>query len=280
LPLPGGAKAVDLYVLARPSRRVKDIELGSEADFVALLGSTLSYCRAVAVDNGSLIGTLFLAGLAGGISHCVAMCGPFVISQVSAGLETTAQRPGEFRRLTGAALLPYQLGRATTYGLLGVVAASGSAGLSRFFAPLAPALLIIAAIAFAIQAWRMLRPQDSAGAVGTKSLMPAGMRSLIQRLLADPRGARGYLLGLALGFLPCGLLYGSLAAAAGSGNALAGGYAMLAFAVGTMPALIGLGYVGEYLKRKSGLVTSVLAPALMLLNAGVLVWLASGLLTK
>jgi uncharacterized protein len=41
----------------------------------------------------------------------------------------------------------------------------------------------------------------------------------VQPLFADPRGFRGWALGLALGFLPCGFLYSALAAAAGSGTA-------------------------------------------------------------
>ncbi|MFC7691200.1 hypothetical protein ACFQY5_18120 [Paeniroseomonas aquatica] len=33
----------------------------------------------------ALMGALFLMGLAGGASHCAAMCGPFVLAQVAAG---------------------------------------------------------------------------------------------------------------------------------------------------------------------------------------------------
>jgi uncharacterized protein len=252
--------------------------LGPEADIAALLGSTLSYCRAVAVDNSSLIGTLFLAGLAGGATHCLAMCGPFVMSQVTSRLENAPAPRGEWGRLTGAALLPYQAGRATTYTLLGVVMAGSSAGLITIFAPLAPALLIVAALFFAWQAWRSWRPAAATSGNQTAAGLPGGLQRLIRRLLADPRGLRGYGLGLALGFLPCGLLYGALAGAAGSANALAGGLAMAAFAVGTMPALIGVGFMGDYLRRQSGLVTTWLAPSLMLFNAIVLVWLACGMI--
>ena len=43
-----------------------------------------------------------------------------------------------------------------------------------------------------------------------------------------PSGWRHYALGVALGFLPCGLLYGALAAAAAAGAAVSGAFAMIA----------------------------------------------------
>ncbi|MFQ5845606.1 MAG: sulfite exporter TauE/SafE family protein [Planctomycetota bacterium] len=35
----------------------------------------------------ALLGALLLAGLVGGVTHCAGMCGPFVLAQVSMGLE-------------------------------------------------------------------------------------------------------------------------------------------------------------------------------------------------
>ena len=57
---------------------------------------------------GALPLALFVIGLAGSAVHCVGMCGPFVLGQVvSAADATRPQRYGEWRRLGGAALLPY-----------------------------------------------------------------------------------------------------------------------------------------------------------------------------
>jgi sulfite exporter TauE/SafE len=53
------------------------------------------------------------------------------------------------------------------------------------------------------------------------------------------------LLGLLLGLLPCGLVYGALAVAAATGSALSGALAMLAFAAGTAPALMSIGVIGR-----------------------------------
>ena len=73
----------------------------------------------------ALMGALFLAGLAGGVSHCAAMCGPFVLAQ--AGAVASAGGP-VLARLAGAALLPYQAGRLLGYSALGGLA-GGAAGL-------------------------------------------------------------------------------------------------------------------------------------------------------
>ena len=59
---------------------------------------------------------------------------------------------------------------------------------------------------------------------------------------------RGLKLGLALGLLPCGLVYAALAAASASG-ALLGGLGMLAFGLGTVPALVVVGLLGHAAAR-------------------------------
>ena len=92
--------------------------------------------------------------------HCVGMCGPFVMAQV---VGDTRQRPtaayGEWQRLAGAALLPYHLGRLTTYAALGAVAGSvtalfvattGFAWLSASLLALAAAMLLAQALGLAL----------------------------------------------------------------------------------------------------------------------------------
>src|SRR4051794_21204659 len=111
-------------------------------------------CSPTAAQGGLLAG-LFVAGLTGSLLHCVPMCGGFVIGQVA---DRVARLPAckmcERRRLTAAALLPYHLGRLTTYGLLGALAAGSAAVLARapWLHGLSTALLVLAALAFIAQA--------------------------------------------------------------------------------------------------------------------------------
>ena len=92
--------------------------------------------------------------------------------------------------------------------------------------------------------------------------------------LAARTGDNGYLLGLALGFLPCGFLYAALATSAASGSPLWGALAMLAFGLGTAPALVALGVVGQVAGQRWQRGVTLAAPAVMLLNAVLLVALA------
>ena len=221
---------------------------------------------------------LFAIGLVGGLSHCAGMCGPFVLAQVTADTERLGSASlGELRRLQGALLLPYQLGRLTTYTLLGAVAGgfgalavslSGLHWLSAAFLALAALLLLAWTLADVTQHLGLPMP----GAIGGTLAGP--LARLSRPLLANPRGWRGYALGLALGFLPCGFLYGALAAAAGSGTVAAGALAMTAFALGTVPSLVLVGYVGVFFGRRAPRLARALASPLMLANAGFLGFLA------
>src|ERR1700760_857703 len=104
-----------------------------------------SLCGAIPWSGGLLVG-LFLAGLAGSTMHCVPMCGGFVLGQVADGMaRMPAARLCEWRRITNGALLPYHLGRLTTYAALGAVAGLG-AGRLPWFATISAALLLLGAM--------------------------------------------------------------------------------------------------------------------------------------
>ncbi len=220
----------------------------------------------------ALAAALFLAGLAGSVTHCAGMCGPFVLGQVTAGL---AARP-MLSRLAAGALVPYHLGRLVTYTGLGA-AAGLLAGLAAHGAGLraaVPVLLGAGAILMLGQAFS----QASAFLPRLGLALPVGFADAVTRraapLLSDPHGARGFLLGLLLGLLPCGLLYGALAASAASGSALGGALGMAAFAAGTVPTLVGVGLAGAFFARRFAPALRLVAVPLLLLNATVLAALA------
>lgn len=254
----------------------------SDPQVFGLLSSGLAYCQAVAVEHGDLLASLFVAGLVGSVGHCVGMCGPLVLGQTVARLEATpATRMRELDRLFGAALLPYHLGRMTTYTGLGAAAAAVAGGVTDVTGLrwLSAALLAIAALLFLGYALQRLggvlptfaTPWLSRGGEGWWGrTVGRSVRPLFQR----PIGFRGYALGLALGFLPCGLLYGALAAAASSGSALSGAMAMAMFALGTVPALIGVGLAGHVAGLRWRTITARVTPVLLMLNAAALTYMA------
>ncbi len=226
-------------------------------------------CRPAGAATGlGLFVALFTAGAIGSVMHCAPMCGPFVLAQVSGGLRRIgAAQLCERHRLTQGLLLPYHCGRLTTYAALGAIAAAtGAAAGSLPFARWLPgAMLALGAALFVAQAIGRIAPGWTSRLSLPRrhgSLLPA-LASRIDR--TRPWG--GYLLGVLLGFLPCGLLYAALAIASASLSAAAGAAAMAAFGLGTVPSLIALGIAGQAGGRAWTRLVGTLGPALLLLNA-------------
>jgi hypothetical protein len=185
-----------------------------------------------------------------------------------------AARLCEWRRVRGGALLPYHAGRLTTYAGLGALGGlvGGTLGRLPWFGFVSAALLLVGAALFVGQAMRRMVPA-LARLVPAADRAPAGWNRAVARL-ASAIGGHGYLLGLALGFLPCGFLYAALATAAGSGGLLPGALGMLAFGLGTVPMLMMVGIGGLIGGRHWQRGVGKAAPAVMLFNATLLLILA------
>jgi len=227
------------------------------------------------VGGLALVAAMLLAGTVGGITHCVGMCGPFVLAQTTARLESVpAARMREFHRLAGAALVPYHLGRATTYIALGALAGAAGQGIRTIpgLDWVAAGWLMFAAIMFL--AYALLGSGVLRAAAAKESRWGRVLGHFARPLFARPTGLRGYALGLMLGFLPCGLLYAALAVAAGSGGTIGGATAMAAFVLGTIPGLVAVGLTGHVAAGRWRPVAAVIAPVLMVANAAMLAFAA------
>ena len=238
--------------------------------------SDIFICGVQGPPSVFLIGSVALAGLIGSFTHCAGMCGPFVLAQSG---------PDQFtlRRLGRIARLPYHAGRATTYTALGAIAGGigGTAASLPGFRWLSTILLLLAALLFLSQLIATPLP----GALGrrTRGFGESWGRSLsrVSWLLFQGTGwKRGYLLGIVLGFLHCGLLYGALTAAAGSGSMLIGAAAMAAFAAGTATALILIGFGAGAITRRWRSATQWIAKPFQLANVIMLAVLAVNLWTR
>ncbi len=229
--------------------------------------------------RGGLMFGLFVAGAAGSVMHCAPMCGGFVLGQVSERLvRLPPARLCESRRIGNGLLLPYHLGRLTTYATLGAVTAGSAALLGRiaWFGPLSAMLLVFAAVLFLAQALQRMmpsRPRLMAWLDRAPRRWGQMLGSLTRRI---PRGsgAGEFVLGVTLGFLPCGFLYAALAAAAASARPAVGAAAMVAFGLGTAPALMAVGIAGHAAGRQWDRGVAAAAPVLMALNALLLLVLA------
>ena len=215
-------------------------------------------------QNSLLVGTNLAAmaalGAAGSVVHCGPMCGPLVLGQVTSRLSCLpCQKMSELQRLRSGVLPRYHFGRISTYALLGAAAGTAGLGIADTLRPLRGVVLLAAAAALLLAAWRRFSNKDGAAAAMTGSLQ--------QRLLKRVRPG-GVLYGLALGLLPCGLLYTALLAAAATASPIWGAAAMAAFGAGTVPMLAAIGVAGNSFALRPWLLRA--APALFALNAVVL----------
>ncbi len=198
----------------------------------------------------SVYPVLFASGLLGGFGHCAGMCGP-VVATLSLCL-------GEKRQL--APHLLYNLGRITSYSLAG-----GAAGLAGSFlavasslAPLQKAVavgagLLVVLLGLALGGW--LPGAAPFSGTGDPPRLLGRIACYVQE-----SGGHGvfYPLGVILGFLPCGLVYAALVAAARAGMEAenpAGGFlrgflAMALFGAGTIPSLLIVGKTVGYLSAR------------------------------
>jgi sulfite exporter TauE/SafE len=175
----------------------------------------------------------------------------------------------------------FNAGRITTYaatgaaaGALGSAAAYAAAVLpaQTFFYFLSIAFVLLAGMHF----WGMPLPISTLERIGLplwRRVQPLAARLLPARTLPQ-----AYAAGLAWGWLPCGLVYGALAAAVFSGGAAQGAAAMAAFGAGTLPWLFIAGVAAAKLRGWAGLATlRKLTGALLIGLGGFGVAHASGL---
>jgi sulfite exporter TauE/SafE len=209
-----------------------------------------------------------LAGLAVGFlgsAHCVAMCGGI------AGALSVALPP---ERRTAGRLLVHQvcagLGRLTSYAVAGTLA--GAVGLafaayvgpggSRALRVLAAALLLALGLSLGGW-WHGLAAVEQIGARVWRRIMPlAAMQRPARSILAV------FVIGIAWGWLPCGLVYSTLAVASTTGDPVRGALTMAAFGLGTLPATTVTGVLADRLARVArGMQARRAAGVLMILFA-------------
>jgi sulfite exporter TauE/SafE len=181
-------------------------------------------------------GGLLAAALAGllGSTHCLGMCGGIA---GWLGLNTAVR--GAAGR-TGFAVA-YNSGRIGGYVVLGAVAGFAGATSGAVFGlrEWGPALrlafgVVIVLIGLQLAfGWNPLRPLEAWGARGWQKLAP-----LTGRLLPARTPLHAMALGVLWGWIPCGLVYSVLLAAAVSGGPAEGAMVMAAFGIGTLPAMV------------------------------------------
>ena len=207
----------------------------------------------------------FMAGLAGS-GHCLGMCGGVVAALAVASPQTSA---GQRFRLN----LAYHIGRVSTYTLLGLLA--GAAFQTALITSLKPYLFWLFTAANVMVIMFGLATAFGLRGLSLSLLDGSGwgfMSTLLRRAAVHASPTTFLGAGLAMGLIPCGMVYGVLIPAATRGSWLYGGGQMLAFGLGTVPALLAYGQVATALSAAAGSIfVRVMGVAVALLGVAGLV---------
>ena len=182
----------------------------------------------------------FLVGLLGGV-HCVGMRGGIV---TAFSLSRAGQAPAFSFHLA------YNLGRIASYALLGALGGAlgrslsltGLAHMQNLLYALAQIVLILLGLYLAGWSSWVLVFERAGGALWRR------LQPLFARLLPVRTLPQALLAGAVWGWLPCGLVYSVLIATLAAGGAAGGAALMLAFGLGTLPNLLGMGVFAASLK--------------------------------
>ncbi|MDC3332795.1 sulfite exporter TauE/SafE family protein [bacterium] len=181
--------------------------------------------------------TAFMMGLLGS-SHCVVMCGGLcaAIGVKDNGFLT---------------LVLYNVGRLLSYSLLGLlmelvgtVLIESLPDLLMTLRVLSGALLIVMGL-YISRLWMGAAYFERIGIVLWRRLQP-----LNKGLLPIDRWWKVIAIGVLWGFLPCGLVYSALAWSMTSVDVMSPSLLMLCFGLGTVPAMLSLGWLGQAVMKK------------------------------
>ena len=176
--------------------------------------------------------TAFLLGLMGSF-HCIGMCGPIALSLPLRGVNVT-------QKITGGLL--YNLGRATTYavmgGLFGLIGKSFSMiGFQQWTSVIIGSFMIASVLFPLLFKTPKLINTD---------FFAIPLRRAIQQLFKE-RSSKGlFLIGIGNGLLPCGLVYLAIAGAIGAASLSLGMAFMVLFGLGTIPMMMLISLIGNF----------------------------------
>ena len=210
---------------------------------------------------------MFGSGLLGGLGHCSGMCGP-VVAAYSLNLrcaDDTAKPSATLPHLF------YNAGRITTYSIVG-----GLMGLTGSFAGIVQTIekfqnitmacigVLMIIMGLASSGWFSFsrRGKNGSGQNSFFSAIGSAVSRMISFISETHTAGSFYAMGMATGFIPCGLLYTAYIAAAGAGadstsqteGFLKGMLMLLLFGVGTAPALFLIGRIAalksEWIRKR------------------------------
>tara|TARA_R110002072_G_scaffold134448_3_gene275204 strand:- start:924 stop:1631 length:708 start_codon:yes stop_codon:yes gene_type:complete len=182
--------------------------------------------------------TAFAIGALGSF-HCIGMCGPIALSVPMGGKNGLV---GVIRALA------YNLGRISTYALLGlIVGLLGERiviGGYQQTLSIAVGVLILAFLILPKTITKKLDPTSTFAKLFLK------LKNTFRGLFQSKNAFGPLVLGLINGLLPCGLVYVGLAGALALGDPISSAKFMAAFGLGTVPVMISIIFIGDLISLR------------------------------
>jgi sulfite exporter TauE/SafE len=173
-----------------------------------------------------------------GSTHCIGMCGPLAMALP---VNTKSKWEKLFLALT------YNLGRVTTYTLLGAGIGAGSAFVipaawqSSFSISVGILMLLSAVFIFVLQRKKAIQILPDKWIKKVSQLIASRMQS--------GRNIDVFLIGFLNGLLPCALVYAALVTAFASGSVMNSMVFMMFFGFGTLPAMWGILFFSQWITQ-------------------------------
>lgn len=251
----------------------KWMEIGAALLIIFALYKILQQFDIIALTSSATgaatYGGILLIGVVAGTSSCLAVTGGLLLS-MAAKYNEVHQSQTRWEKFKP--LLAFNVGRLASYfilgGLVGVIGTSVS--LTPRMTGYMNIIVAFVMISLALSILKIL-PKGTLGIRPPKALSRA-----IVRLTESEHPAAPFALGAGTFFLPCGFTQSLQLAALASGSFVTGALTMGIFALGTLPALVGISAISSTAKGKSsrlflrfsGVLVFVLA--LWNLNSGLL----------
>ncbi len=202
------------------------------------------------IDSKTTYVMLFVTGLLTSI-HCVSMCGAINLI-ASTSVTKNFKKP-----------ILYNLGRLLSYTLVGgVVGLLGS--VFQINSNVQGTIIIIAAIFMLLMALNMI------------GIINFSLKFKTPRVLSKLKIRNSFMLGLLNGLMPCGPLQAMQIYALSTGSFIYGALSMFLFCLGTIPLMLFMGMISNFLSNKRRRILNkistvlILILSLMMLNRGLL----------
>ena len=219
-------------------------EIGAVFLILAAVVLALGQCdllpRGISVSDNMSYGLVFVIGLVASVSSCIAVTGGLLVAVAAKYNEATGSRPG-LQRLKP--LIVFNAGRVLSYTLLGgVIGALGSA--LTLSAKVNGILTLAASAVMILLGLQMLKLFPSFGMLLPR--MPKLLGHKVHELATRDAEGGAFMLGAATFFLPCGFTQALQLYVLAKGSFATGALTMLAFSLGTLPALLSLSAVSSF----------------------------------